>query len=360
MTMAYSWFRVYTGTVNDKKWPRIARDAGQPVGCVVSVWLALLESASSNIDRGAVDDFCPEDIDALYGYDDGTTESIVHAMRDRGLISPENRLTAWDKRQNIPTEDAPEDRRAYKREWARRKREESRIADSPASGQPVDSCRHDVDTSGQPVDSCGQHREKIREDKIREDNINTPPLSPQGETGVGVSTPAQTSSPLKARETPGPDQEPKPDPKPTPETPAEDPPQAPDATTDPATPPQADLTHGNPAWKEFCYVFSLWPVQQGKEKAWREYAYLKARHLVPESYALADIIERFKAEDRRWKRGYVPMMANWLRDRRWDDVPEKAPAKSYAPDENGRQRYVVESEQDYSGPSQFCGLTELI
>ena len=336
MTMAYSWFRVYTGTVNDKKWPRIARDAGQPVGCVVSVWLALLESASSNIDRGAVDDFCPEDIDALYGYDDGTTESIVHAMRDRGLISPENRLTAWDKRQNIPTEDAPEDRRAYKREWARRKREESRIADSPASGQPVDSCRH--------------HKEKIREDKIREDNINTPPLSPQGETGVGVSTPAQTSSPLKARETP------RPDPKPTPETPAEDPPQAPDTSTA----PQVDTSHGNPAWKEFCYLYSLWPNQQNQEKAWREYAYLKAHHLVPESYVLAEVIDRFKVEDRKWKRGYVPLMANWLRDRRWDDQPDKAPAKSYAPDENGRTPYVNEADQDYSGPSKFCGLTELI
>lgn len=131
-------------------------------------------------------------------------------------------------------------------------------------------------------------------------------------------------------------------------------------TSNTVTAPQVDTTHGNPAWKEFCYVFSLWPVQQGKEKAWREYAYLKARHLVPESYALADIIERFKAEDRRWKRGYAPMMANWLRDRRWDDVPEKAPAPSYAPDENGRTRYVVESEQDYSEPSKFCGLTELI
>ena len=324
MPMAYSWFRVYTGTVNDKKWPRIARDAGQPVGCVVSVWLALLESASSNIDRGAVDDFCPEDIDALYGYDDGTTESIVHAMRDRGLISPENRLTAWDKRQNIPTEDAPEDRGAYKREWARRKREESRIADSPASGQHVDS--------------CGQHKDKIREEKIRD--LKDTPLTPQGETGVGVSTPAQTSSHLKARETPRPD----PDPKPKPEPPAGDTPQAPDTSTA----PQVDTTHGNPAWKEFCYVFSLWPVQQGKEKAWREYAYLRARHLVPESYALADIIERFKAEDRRWKRGYVPMMSNWLHDRRWDDVPEKAPAKSYAPDENGSTPYVDEHDQDYT------------
>lgn len=164
------------------------------------------------------------------------------------------------------------------------------------------------------------------------------PLTPQGETGVGVSTPAQTSSPLEARQNPEPDPEPKPEP------PAEDPPQAPDTTTA----PQVDTTHGNPAWKEFCYVFSLWPVQQGKEKAWREYAYLRARHLVPESYALADIIERFKAEDRRWKRGYVPMMSNWLHDRRWDDVPEKAPAKSYAPDENGSTPYVDEHDQDYT------------
>lgn len=176
------------------------------------------------------------------------------------------------------------------------------------------------------------------------------PLTPQGETGVGVSTPAQTSSPLEARQNPEPDPEPKPEP------PAEDPPQAPDTTTA----PQVDTSHGNPCWKEFCYVFSLWPVQQGKEKAWREYAYLRARHLVPESYALADIIERFKAEDRRWKRGYVPMMSNWLHDRRWDDVPEKAPAKSYAPDENGRTPYVNEAEQDYSQPSRVGSIMDVM
>ena len=99
MPMAYSWFRVYTGTVNDKKWPRIARDSKQPVGCVVSVWLALLESASSNIDRGAVDDFCPEDIDALYGYDDGTTESIVEALTEEGMITADGRIADWEATQ---------------------------------------------------------------------------------------------------------------------------------------------------------------------------------------------------------------------------------------------------------------------
>ncbi len=344
------WFKLPDDSVTNLRFLSISRKVGQSPAVVSFVYLAAMSCASASESNGCLRDFHAEDIDAFGGLEDGTTASIIEALTAAGMITEDGCIADWETTQSVPTEEAVEDRRAYKREWARRKREESRIADSPASGQPVDSCRHDVDTSGQPVDSCRHHKEKIREDKIREDNINTPPLSPQGETQGVVSTPAQTSSPLKARVSPlpepNPDHEPKPEPKP--ETPATDPPQAPDTTTDPATPPQADLSHGNPAWKEFCYVFSLWPVQQGKEPAWREYAALKARHLVPESYALAEIIERFKAEDRRWKRGYVPMMANWLRDRRWDDVPEKAPAKSYAPDEKGATPYVDEHDQDYT------------
>lgn len=329
MTMAYSWFRVYNGTINDTKWPRIARDSKQSVGAVVSVWMALLECASMSDDRGSVDDFSPEDIDVLYGYEDGTTDSIFQAMKARGLISPDNRLEAWAKRQSPESGDVGKPSTSTERVRRYRAKRSSKS----------DETLHETDETLHETDETPYKR---REEKNREDNnIKYTPLTPQGEQGVGVSTPAQTS-PLKAREAPGPDPEPKP------ETPATDPPQAPDTTTDPATPPQADTTHGNPAWKEFCYVFSLWPVQQGKEKAWREYAYLKARHIVPESYALADIIERFKAEDRRWKRGYVPMMSNWLHDRRWDDVPEKAPAKSYAPDENGSTPYVDEHDQDYT------------
>ena len=164
------------------------------------------------------------------------------------------------------------------------------------------------------------------------------PLTPQGEKCVSEAPSSKTSSPKE--ENPKTREEPQ--------------------AAEPAQDVKADLSHGNPAWKEFSYLYSLWPVQQGRERAWREYAALKARHLVPESYALAEVIDRFKAEDRRWKRGYVPMMANWLHDRRWDDVPEKTPAPSYAPDENGRTRYVVESEQNYSTPSEFGSIFEML
>lgn len=326
MTMAYSWFRVYNGTINDTKWPRIARDSKQSVGAVVSVWMALLECASMSDDRGSVDDFSPEDIDVLYGYEDGTTDSIFQAMKARGLIPPDNRLEAWAKRQSPESGDVGKPSTSTERVRRYRAKRSSKS----------DETLHETDETLHETDETPYKR---REEKNREDNnIKYTPLTPQGEQGVGGGTTEQSSDvPPKAPE------------------PEADPP-----ATDTSTAPQVDTSHGNPAWKEFCYVFSLWPLQQGKEKAWREYAYLRARHLVPESYALADIIERFKAEDRRWKRGYVPMMSNWLHDRRWDDVPEKAPAKSYAPDENGRTPYVNEAEQDYSQPSRVGSIMDVM
>ena len=329
MPMAYSWFRVYTGTVNDKKWPRIARDAGQPVGCVVSVWLALLESASSNIDRGAVDDFCPEDIDALYGYDDGTTESIVHAMRDRGLISPENRLTAWDKRQNIPTEDAPEDRRAYKREWARRKREESRMADSPASGQPVDSCRHDVDTSGQPVDSCRHHKDKIREEKIRD--LKDTPLTPQGEQGVGEGT-------------------------------AEDCSDVPMAERRPVNTGLPSRGANASWWREFASLWDIWPNKQGKDAAWAVYYDLRRRKIdMPPLYVLRDKASAMIAQDRKFLAGYVPELKTWLREHRWNDEP--CPPRDVAVPGRGRtsreQQMATDVERAAEAARRFEDFFEM-
>ena len=357
------WFKLTDSAVMSLKWQRIARKLGVSPAVVSFVFMAAMSSASQCNDRGSLQDFDPEDVDFFGDFEDGTTSRVMDALTEAGFIE-DGRIAGWEESQNRPSQEEADRARLQAAERKRRQRAREQKEDD-AEEAAVTPVSHDVTpcpTMSQPVTSCPTmshdvtHTDQIRSDQNRSEDLKHTPLTPQGEQGVGVSTPAQTTSPLKARETPGPDPEPKPDPKPKPEPPAEDPPQAPDTSTA----PQVDTSHGNPAWKEFCYVFSLWPVQQGKEKAWREYAYLKARHLVPESYALADIIERFKAEDRKWKRNYVPLMANWLRDRRWDDVPEKAPAPSYAPDENGRTRYIVESEQDYSEPSKFCGLTELI
>lgn len=346
------WFKLTDSAVMSLKWQRIARKLGVSPAVVSFVYVAAMSSASQCNDRGSLQDFDPEDVDFFGDFDSGTTARVMAALEEAGFID-DGRIAGWEESQSRPSQEEADRARLQAAERKRRQRAREQKEDD-AEEAAVTPVSHDV-TPCHAMSHDVTHTDQIRSEQIREDLKHTP-LTPQGETGVGVSTPAQTSSPLKARETPGPDPEPKPDPKPKPEPPAEDPPQAPDTTTA----PQVDTTHGNPAWKEFNYLYSLWPNQQGKEKAWREYAYLRARHLVPESYVLAEVIARFKAEDRKWKRGYVPMMNNWLHDRRWDDVPEKAPAKSYAPDENGRTPYVNEADQDYSGPSKFCGLSELI
>ena len=46
------WFRWYHGACSDAKWPLIARKAHTTVGVVVSVWVALLEYASQDDERG--------------------------------------------------------------------------------------------------------------------------------------------------------------------------------------------------------------------------------------------------------------------------------------------------------------------
>ncbi len=327
------WFKLTDSAVMSLKWQRIARKLGVSPAVVSFVYVAAMSSASQCNDRGSLQDFDPEDVDFFGDFDSGTTARVMAALEEAGFIG-DGRIAGWEESQSRPSQEEADRARLQAAERKRRQRAREQKEDDveEAAVTPVS---HDVTpchAMSQPVTSCHAvshdvtHTDQIRSEQIREDLKHTP-LTPQGGTGVGVEGTSEKSSavPPKATE------------------PEADPP-----ATDTSTAPQVDTTHGNPAWKEFCYVFSLWPVQQGKEKAWREYAALKARHLVPESYALADIIERFKAEDRRWKRGYVPMMANWLRDRRWDDVPEKAPAKSYAPDENGRQMYVDEADQHYT------------
>ena len=321
------WFKLTDSAVMSLKWQRIAHKLGVSPAVVSFVFMAAMSSASQCNDRGSLQDFDHEDVDFYGDFEDGTTSRVIDALTSAGFIE-NGRIAGWEESQSRPSQEEADRIRLQAAERKRRQR---------AKEQPADQLR-DSDTDVCDDESCHAvsrcvtpchavshdvtHTDQSRADQIRD--LKDTPLTPQREQGVCEGTAEQSSDvPLKT-------------PEPETEAPATD------------TAPQVDTSHGNPCWKEFCYVFSLWPVQQGKEKAWREYAYLRARHLVPESYALADIIERFKAEDRRWKRGYVPMMNNWLHDRRWDDVPEKAPAKSYAPDENGRTPYVNENDQDYS------------
>ena len=92
------WFRWYHGACSDAKWPLIARKAHTTVGVVVSVWVALLEYASQDDERGSVEGFDCETFDALYGYSDGTCEAVLSAMLEKGLIE-DGCIRSWSRRQ---------------------------------------------------------------------------------------------------------------------------------------------------------------------------------------------------------------------------------------------------------------------
>ena len=345
MKYKYPWFRWAMSQSKTLLFVMLAKKSGIGTGDIKLVYLNLCEHAACNDLWGSVEGFDFDGSDCVWDLEEGTSRKVYDLLRQQQIIDEEDCLVGWNEEQGEAEEQTREERkREQSAERVRRHRERAKSKDdsSAAAGTPEQAEMPNQDVTQcnavtHPVTPCNAdalhvtqcnavtHIKDIKEIKEIKDLKHTP-LTPQGEKCVSEAPSSKTSSPKE--ENPKTGEEPQ--------------------AEEPAQGVKVDLSHGNPAWKEFCYLYSLWPNQQNKEKAWREYAYLRARHLVPESYVLAEVIDRFKAEDRKWKRNYVPLMANWLRDRRWDDQPDKAPAPSYAPDENGRTRYVNENEQDYS------------
>lgn len=83
---------------------------------------------------------------------------------------------------------------------------------------------------------------------------------------------------------------------------------------------------GNPQWPAFSSCWQVYPVQQGKEAAWREWMRLYANGTLAEPYAIRDAILLLAQEDSRWQRGKIPNMAKWLNAKGWEDQPFKEPA----------------------------------
>lgn len=316
MTMTYSWFRVYNGTINDTKWPRIARDSKQSVGAVVSVWMALLECASMSDDRGSVDDFSPEDIDVLYGYDDGTTDSIFQAMKARGLITSDNCLEAWAKRQSPESGDAGKPRASTERVRRFRAKRSSKS----------DETLHETDeTDETPY--------KRREEKKREDNnIKHTPLTPQGETqGVG-------------------------------EGPAEDCSDVPMAERRPVNTGLPSRGANASWWREFASLWDIWPNKQGKDAAWAVYYDLRRRKIdMPPLYVLRDKASAMIAQDRKFLAGYAPELKTWLREHRWNDEP--CPPRDVAVPSRGRtsreQQMATDVERAAEAARRFEDFFEM-
>lgn len=94
-----SWFRSWHGAPTDNKWLVVARKADVAPGIVSAVAWALFDHASQASDRGSVADFDVETYATFSGFSEDNVTAVIAAMHAKGIIEPNNRLAAWDKRQ---------------------------------------------------------------------------------------------------------------------------------------------------------------------------------------------------------------------------------------------------------------------
>lgn len=321
------WFRWYHGACSDAKWPLIARKAHTTVGVVVSVWVALLEYASQDDERGSVEGFDCETFDALYGYSDGTCEAVLSAMLEKGLIE-DGCIRSWSRRQ--PQREREESTNAERQRRYRERRRLERdgegvteedgnvtgVTTHNVTGVTRNVTRNAVTPRNASVTPPEQNREEQRRE---EENTHTPEyifnyqntrvrvdpparvcgaISPSGEIlpPDGVEPQAEELSRLSERR--------------------------------PAGPVKTDApSKGHPEWRAFLSCWDLWPVKQGQEDAWREWMRLHANGTLAPCYVIRESIARLLAEDSRWARGMVPRMARWLHGKGWHDEPFVQPGQ---------------------------------
>jgi hypothetical protein len=120
------WFRWWHGTLTDPKFRWVARKSGCSFTAVITLWVALLERASTVTDgdaqvtRGDVTGFDCDAHDALLDVDDGSCSQILDAFVAKGLIE-NGRIANWDKRQAKREDSSAERMRAYRERKAAEK-----------------------------------------------------------------------------------------------------------------------------------------------------------------------------------------------------------------------------------------------
>jgi len=98
------WYRAYHGMPQNTTLRVVAHRTKLPMASVLSVWVCLLDMASQNNPRGNVL-IDAEQIAVLQNLETEDVVKIINAFYEKNLLTLENRLTNWDKRQyTTPTE----------------------------------------------------------------------------------------------------------------------------------------------------------------------------------------------------------------------------------------------------------------
>ncbi len=151
----------------------VAHRTKLPMASVLSVWVCLLDMASQNNPRGSVV-IDAEQIAVLQNLETEDVVKIINAFYEKNLLTPENRLTNWDKRQyTTPAERVKKHRNGKKRDVTPRnadvtpcntvKREETKKqTDTENREQIADSEGRNADSR---VDAEAEKEQKTKSDK---------------------------------------------------------------------------------------------------------------------------------------------------------------------------------------------------
>lgn len=92
------WVRLWHDMPTDPKWRVVARKAGQPLPCVISLFSLMMVNASANsADRGRLLGWDHEDAAAALDIEPDAVRAIYDAMQ--GKVLDGDRLTGWERRQ---------------------------------------------------------------------------------------------------------------------------------------------------------------------------------------------------------------------------------------------------------------------
>ena len=298
--MAYNWLKWFHGAVTDDKWPMVARKSGQPVAVVVAVWAALLECASQAEDRGSVEDFDAESMDAVLQVEDGACAAIVEALSSgkRPRIV-DGRITKWEARQEETQDPTGRERKRRQRERDKEVRERDKGNGCPADGHGVtgdnvtchgndrDVVTHDVTGADESVtghaDVPPSRLDKTRLDK----NINTPPpidIFKYKDARVAQSVPEGGEG------------------------------------EEYLDPPNAENAPGI-EFQEIRIYYDKHGRKEAPRTGFQEYLALKKSHQWPGQSAIYMAIDRLSTQDGPWLAGKAPGLAKFFREEWWRMPP---------------------------------------
>lgn len=135
--MSIDWFRSWHGAPTDPKWLLIARKANVAPGMVSAVAWALFDYASQHADRGSIAGFDAETYAVYSGWSETDIENVLQALRAKGLITPDDRLANWEKRQPKREDD-------HSTERVQRHRERKRVDETQRNAAERDETQRNA------------------------------------------------------------------------------------------------------------------------------------------------------------------------------------------------------------------------